>query len=108
MVNYQIDINVGYDCNFRCSYCFEKLGDKNYKNSKMSPEVISKACEYVNHLLETRFKNDRVNLCFYGGEPLLHMDIIEEYIIAFKDNERVIFDITTNGTLINTIIDKFI
>lgn len=108
MTTYAIDINVGYNCNFRCKYCFEKLGDKNYNNTQMSQEVIEKTCEYIEHLLNTRFKNDKIRLYFYGGEPLLHIDVIESFITRFCNNEKVSFDITTNGTLIDKYIDRLV
>ena len=105
-MDYEIDLNIGYDCNFRCKYCFEKLGDKQYRSECMSNEVIEHSISYIQHLLDNVFeKTDNIKLMFFGGEPLLHIDIIEHFVKVFKDNDRVRYHIVTNGTLVKDNID---
>ena len=99
-MKYKFDINVGYGCNFRCNYCFEKLGDKNYENKCMSDEVIERSIEYIKHLSTKTLAGNDITLCFYGGEPLLYINIIEKFIDQLKDNENILYCIMTNGTLI--------
>lgn len=85
-------------CNFRCTYCYE-----DFKLGRMSPRVIGnvKALidERITHL--THFK-----LSWFGGEPMLAYDIVQElteYSYELCQQRDVIFsaDMTTNGFLLD-------
>ena len=57
------------NCNFRCKYCFE---DKN--NQTMSKRTQEDLLSFVeNHLPDS----STLNITFFGGEPLLAIDIVE-------------------------------
>lgn len=64
-------------CNFKCEYCFEEV-----KKGTMSNEIVDALINFV----EDKAKTINAFSCtWYGGEPLLRMDLIEELSSAFKD-----------------------
>lgn len=82
------------DCNLNCTYCF--CGKKHKKEMN-----LLSAKKYIDFF--RRYSVDDANICFFGGEPLLKGDLIEElckYICEVYD-EKANLSITTNGTLIN-------
>jgi uncharacterized protein len=66
------------DCNFRCVYCYEK---DSIKPVTMTAEVQDKLIEFV----ESRAKTlANLSVSWYGGEPLLALDIVESLTKRFK------------------------
>lgn len=57
------------DCNARCFYCFE-LGRSRVP---MSNETATKVAQYI----EDHCGNKRVNISWFGGEPLFNIEAIE-------------------------------
>src|SRR5262245_26459110 len=56
-------------CNFRCVYCYES-----FAYGRMEPWVV----QGVKNLLSNRVANlDQLKISWFGGEPLLALDIIE-------------------------------
>ncbi len=54
---------------------------------------------------------DRVSLGFYGGEPLLELDLIKECVKYAKKKsigKELMFNITSNTTLITDEVLKFL
>lgn len=100
----KMSLQVTQACNFKCRYC-GYAGD-NYLNRRhnglsMSWETAKRAIDfYIQHSKSAPVSQ----IGFYGGEPLLEIDLIEkciEYIeesLKGRENE---YYITTNGTLIN-------
>jgi uncharacterized protein len=82
-------------CNFRCVYCYEDLA-----LSRMRPDVV----EGVKRYLELRAPElVTLTLSWFGGEPLLARDIVEDVLLhahtlrrRFPDLELA-SDITTNA-----------
>jgi uncharacterized protein len=61
---------VTEQCNFRCTYCYE-----NFEKGKMSDDVIEGVIKYVEKR-GPQLKN--LNVHWFGGEPLLALDVIEK------------------------------
>lgn len=87
-------------CNLGCSYCF---AEANQKKQDMKLETALKA---VDHLMQMPFNHFYIK--FNGGEPLLRKDLLEktcQYTIEkfrqFKKEGYLLFEVTTNGTLID-------
>jgi uncharacterized protein len=91
---------LNLDCNLACGYCFEE-GVRG--KHKMSAETIDLLVEWIEreHLAFGR----KVSIEFYGGEPLLSMDLIRSIASRLKktSNENGLpfeFHLVTNGTLL--------
>jgi uncharacterized protein len=82
------------DCNFRCVYCSQQ-----FKRGSMQPQVRAG----VRSLVQNRIRRmQRLQISWFGGEPLMGYDAIEELAPLFHEitrNNGVFFtsDITTNG-----------
>ena len=86
-------------CNFRCIYCYEKR-----ENGRMEAPVL----QGVKNLLTRRAANLEVlRIAWFGGEPLLARDIIEEVhrhvqgLLEEHSQIRFSADITTNAYLLS-------
>jgi len=64
-------------CNFRCTYCYE-----DFRLARMLPEVV----RGVEHFLSRRAPDLRgLEISWFGGEPLLAFDIVEEVSVHVRD-----------------------
>lgn len=100
-------INVAYECNLQCGYCFAGDGGHN-KKGKMKIQTAQKITEYF---LCNAEKNKKKSIQIVGGEPLLNMNAFEEivrYASVYSDEkDNIEFLTTTNGTCFNKEIVKF-
>lgn len=107
---HQITLEVTQSCNLRCKYCAYSGNYLNREHSgeKMDIEVAKKAIDFM--VLRSG-QCDEVAISFYGGEPLLRMDFLKE-CIEYSEQElegrKVIYQMTTNGTLLNEEILDFL
>jgi uncharacterized protein len=113
------DIRVMYiiltdRCNLSCKYCFiekgalkdkSKYGDMNYETGK----------EGVDFFIDQIKNGGEKRIIFYGGEPLLNIDVLKKVIVYIRDCEKsekfngpVTIQIITNGVLINKEISAFL
>lgn len=94
-------------CNFDCVYCYE-----NKTNDCMSEGIQEQVLTFIQSLLEDHHISE-LNVCWYGGEPLLHVDIIKKLsikLVAFCNKKRLDYhaSIITNGYLVDyEIVDVF-
>jgi radical SAM additional 4Fe4S-binding domain len=102
---------IAQNCNMACKYCYG--GNAGSYNSKglMSRQM---AKDFLCYFLSTGEDRPYQNVVFFGGEPLLNMDVIV-YIIElwekwkFKYKGRKLkFSLTTNGTLLTPKITEYI
>jgi len=92
------------ECNFACDYCFEPGNPQDERTMKepMNTEVQDRIIEFVkSRLLDGSF----FTVSWYGGEPLLCIDIIESLTESFKKiceekKARYSAGIITNGFLL--------
>lgn len=108
----QLILQVTQDCNLRCSYCYyvnESYRNRHHAKLNMSLDTAKKAMDY---LLSHSVGKDSITLGFYGGEPLLRMDLLKyciEYMESQVQDRHILFTLTTNGTLLtDDIIEYFI
>lgn len=94
---FTVEINLTDACNFRCTYCFE--GDS-HKAVNFDKKLLPKFFSFVDSLL----LKDTVNIVFWGGEPLLQFETLEEIVLRYKDNERATFLLYTNGSCTDKLI----
>ena len=81
-------IYLGSRCNTNCAYCFAKSGREDVAVSESFLEELS--------------KKDSLYLKFGGGEPLLYMDKIKQFVKACPQADICI---ATNGLLIPQYVD---
>lgn len=102
-------ILVTEDCNLNCKYCYE--GNKK-KRSHMNLDIADKAIEFI--LEEIRKNpNDKhpLNIVFHGGEPLLNFEAVKYIYKSLNElvkDRNIIYDMTSNGTLLSEEIKYFI
>jgi uncharacterized protein len=92
------------DCNFRCTYCYE-----DFARGTMLPEIR----EGIKNLVQKRVKKlNRLNVSWFGGEPLYGWEALEDlapFFVAIADEHNVPFGshMTTNGYLLTSeVADK--
>ena len=105
-----ITLHVSHSCNIKCAYCFAHGGDYGGKPTLMKPDVARQAVRWA--LNEAR-SSGRCQIDFFGGEPLLNFDLIQEIVpyarlYASEVGVEVFFGITTNGTLLSDEVNRFL
>ena len=98
-----ICLNVAHDCNLRCKYCFASTGDYHGNRKLMPFDVAKKAIDF---LIENSGNRKRLEVDFFGGEPMMNFDVIKATIeygrnTAKNFNKHVGFTITTNALLLD-------
>jgi uncharacterized protein len=96
-------LHVAHDCNIRCAYCFASQGDFKGDRSLMPLEVGKKALDL---LIEKSGSRRNLEVDFFGGEPLMNLDVVKELVkygrsLEAANNKHFRFTITTNGVLLN-------
>ena len=98
---------VTRDCNLRCDYCYLEK-QPNY----MSKDIAKKAVEYSIGQLKDNLPDKKIDIVFHGGEPILNFDVVKEIVNKYKSYNTIYknfrFSMTTNGTIINEDIIKFL
>lgn len=94
----QFAIAPTMDCNFRCPYCYERR-----ENNVLSDDVKTKIIDYARLHLPSKSK---MNVAWFGGEPLLQLDIIEAMANNFNEicaklGKEYHSKMITNGYLLN-------
>jgi uncharacterized protein len=94
------------DCNFRCTYCYE-----DFARGTMIPEVR----EGIKNLVRKRIeKLNRLQISWFGGEPLYGWEAVEDlapFFVDIADQHKVPFgsNMTTNGYLLTPeVADKLL
>lgn len=105
----QLILEMTEKCNMRCKYCYynEKGGGYRTFGKEFMTFDIAKAA--IDEFLMVSERNE-VSISFYGGEPLLNFELIKkciEYVNSFYSERKVLYAMTTNGTLVTEEIAKF-
>ena len=98
-----IFIMTGFACNYNCKYCMQHGSREIYVPKK---EYNLEIIDFIKQIANKRKESDKSKLIlnFFGGEPLLFLDIIKD-IIERVIEDYVDFSIITNGSLIT---DEFV
>lgn len=105
---YNLIMMVEQGCNLNCTYCYGGGGEYNNRG-KMSFEV---AKDTVDFLLNNCGNRDRVYIAFFGGEPLLNIEVIKkivEYTEKLQEETGIYIgkSMTTNGTLLTEEVVEY-
>lgn len=95
-----ITIALSLGCNFDCPYCYE-----NKSNEYMSEETQNQVLGFLDSLL-TENPISELSVCWYGGEPTLHMEALKDMsdkLIAVCEKRGIDYEasIITNGYLVD-------
>lgn len=112
----QLVLSISYACNFRCKYCY--YGDsypesREHQGILMSWATAKAAIDVYMQLLEKYHAyhlRRRGCVVFYGGEPLLNFTVLKqcvEYIETTYPTWNILYNLTTNGSLLNDEARKF-
>lgn len=103
-------LNVAHLCNMKCRYCFASQGDFGRGKALMSFEIGKQALDF---LLDHSGPVRRVEVDFFGGEPLLNAKVVRQLVdygeqAAEKLGKQIHFTLTTNGMLLDDDIIRFV
>ena len=96
--NLSLTIVIAGECNFKCVYCHDRYGQ-----STISLETQEKIVDYIRRNIQ---QYTGLHISWFGGEPLLAMDIIEDMSrkmmdICRKNKKPYSASMTTNGYYLN-------
>lgn len=97
---------LNLDCNLACRYCYEgTLKGRNYMDRDTADRLIN----FIVNSLTPQKKS--LNIDFYGGEPLLSLDLILYISTRIKEaaenrNISYSFTLVTNGTLLTRNVSE--
>lgn len=103
-------LNVAHVCNMNCGYCFASQGDFGLQPSLMNLEIGQRALDFlVAHCAGVR----RLEIDFFGGEPLLNADVVRGLVLYGRELEASTgksfnFTLTTNALLLDDAMIDFI
>jgi uncharacterized protein len=94
-----LTIMMSESCNFSCNYCNQ---GQDKERAVLSADVVSAICSYITN---TSCSNSEVDISWFGGEPLLHLDSLinySNYIEGCCNNLGAIYKgrVLTNGFLL--------
>ena len=98
-------VAMNLDCNLACRYCFEGQRKGHYFMSQDTADLLVNFINGWTERLDGRTGEEKIILTFYGGEPLLSLDLVA-YIskrikeLAEKKSIEYVSYIITNGTLL--------
>lgn len=103
-------LHVAHDCNLRCRYCFAGTGDFGHDRGLMTKEVAERAVDF---LIESSGPRRHCEIDFFGGEPLLNMDVVRhtvDYVHCRAAATGKIFKLTltTNAVLLDDDIINYL
>lgn len=103
-------LNVNTGCNLSCTYCYKEDLETASKGSKMT---LATAKESIDLLLKEGAGQNRINVVFFGGEPLTNLPLIKgavDYAEArcAEEGRQVDFSMTTNATMLTEEIVDYL
>lgn len=105
---------MSQECNFGCNYCpIPALSDKYGKRVLSFEDAIAGIKLWQKHIKDYPKDNDSYFLIFYGGEPLLNREVLEQLLPYIADEQKagrfpdkLELMLCTNGSLIDESLLK--
>lgn len=102
------------NCNFSCKYCFIKHNTIEEKFRTMNNDTAKKGIDLFLYNVNKTGGNKKI--IFYGGEPLLNIDVVKFATKYIRTKEtlgefgrgNVIITLITNGSMVTPKIAKFL
>lgn len=100
-----IFLMLGSDCNLKCRYCLQSPNCPPVQSRNgINPEVI----EFILAAADNNLENKPLLIQGYGGEPLLHWDVLRSVFDRIKHHPQIQFSVISNGTLLTDfMVDYF-
>ena len=114
----QITFEVTDACNLKCKYCGygEFYDDYDRRSNKMMPFTMAK--QVIDYLVPfwqspaNMSADKNVYISFYGGEPLMNMELIQQVVHYMEglhlENRHYTFSMTTNAMLLDKCMDYLV
>jgi uncharacterized protein len=95
-----LTLHLTHACNLRCTYCY--TGEK-FPRRHMDADTARRAIDWAHGRTPA---SDPINVLFFGGEPLLRRDTLEEAVahcerLRAETGRRFFYKIITNGLLVD-------
>ncbi|MFJ7890443.1 radical SAM protein [Lysinibacillus xylanilyticus] len=109
-------INTTEDCNLRCTYCyFGGAYDDTRVHRKLKADIEDLKPILEEFVLSNKNVEKQRAIYFFGGEPLLNFKLIKDVVnyideisIKYHINiENILYQIATNGTVLNSRMMEF-
>lgn len=106
-----ITLQITQNCNLRCNYCpytGNYYINRKHSDQKMDIETAKKG---VSFLAQHSTHSKEVSISFYGGEPLMEFEMVSSIIAYARQifgQKKIIFALTTNGTIMTPAIMKML
>ncbi|WP_152224298.1 quinohemoprotein amine dehydrogenase maturation protein [Pseudomonas sp. SCB32] len=103
-------LNVNTGCNLSCTYCYKEDLDVPTKGRRMSFDTARKS---IDLLLVEGAVHERINVIFFGGEPLTNLPLIKQ-VVEYTEahcselGKKVDFSMTTNATMLTEEIVDYL
>lgn len=101
-----------YNCNLRCTYCYERTYKIEKDNEERTIKIINEQYKRINEIVEkykeknNKLDNKLIRVTIMGGEPLLKANkSIIKYIIDTAKEKGYSVDAVTNGVDLNEFVD---
>lgn len=109
----KMTLQLTQQCNFRCKYCIysedKNLKQRAHSSKRMTWDLVKQSIDFF---WEHSVDSPRVNIGFYGGEPLIEFEMIQkavEYAESRFNGKPITFTTTINGSLLtDKIVEYFI
>ncbi len=103
-------LHICHDCNLKCKYCFASEGTYNTARDYMSVDVAKAAIDF---LIENSGTRKSLEVDFFGGEPLLNLDVVKACVEYARKREKECdkefsFTMTTNCLLLDEDIANYL
>lgn len=104
----EMDINtiyivLGLSCNFNCKYCYEK----NMQQADL--HIENDLIDYIKYLISLKpfAKENPTKIMFWGGEPLIYMDVIKKIISELKELPFTYGTVSNGSLFTDEMVDYF-
>ncbi|WP_422880227.1 thioether cross-link-forming SCIFF peptide maturase [Moorella sulfitireducens] len=103
-------LHVAHDCNMRCRYCFAGGGPFGGERGLMDLDTGYQALDL---LLKASGARPRVEVDFFGGEPLLNFNVVQALVTYGREKaaaagKKISFTLTTNGLGLTPAVEEYL
>ncbi len=98
-------IHLTFKCNLKCEYCYIIKSDNTL--------TLETAKKIIDFMFKYTPSDEKIEILFTGGEPLIEFDLLKQIILLIKSHElfngrNIKFSLITNGTIFTKEIKQFL